>query len=626
MLTGFAYNSVLASGQFTRQPVYVAALRRPDSMKINTIPRNSSGPPPYVYFNSYRDVASIIVGVFDTPKGTILFTSYAPQPVSLLIGNISDLGIAKDLSNYYNNLNSTMIHLNDSYKNFIGLVRNASSVQSSVLPGTESSRYVSLQLVLASGGSLKTVTYDTFTDQYFTPTVPVHTAATKYMLAYSYGICDGTLTKSLVELSGSLDYSTLCTKQNGLYYQSPNVYYPLPQQCLSIPYDKLLTECPPIAANMASLVDTTCQQSIEKVCSTQYNDNPPYTCTTYTRSSVLTVLSLAFSTTMAIIGVVGILLTICLTQIYPTHMTSTDLRHEKETVLVNTGLSKKDAIGVSHETVEGLIKVHNEGLMKFCDAASAKLGLKTIHRQPSSQVIEKVEVHDEDDASHVHIDNNNDESMQSPTPLKPPKPSSSRATSSQSNTSSEPTSNASFVPIDITAEEDPSSHVGEADESGQSKKDAAVGNSYEVSKVGLMGFFGAVAVSLGMKPSHRVEAENNEQKQDGFKANGNETITSPPPRPPKPASSRGTSEEASNQEDIQKTSSSTPIDVGGVASEAGKNTSSSIIREAVDDSSTHHSSSSSSSVELAESKDAQEMHAKYEPLEIGIPSDNFDNK
>ena len=70
--------------------------------------------------------------------------------------------------------------------------------------------------------------------------------------------------------------------------------------CLSIPYEKLLTECPEIKANMKSLVDSTCQASIEKVCRQQYELNPPFSCVTYLSPSPLSVISLAFSNTMAL--------------------------------------------------------------------------------------------------------------------------------------------------------------------------------------------------------------------------------------------------------------------------------------------------------------------------------------
>lgn len=120
---------------------------------------------------------------------------------------------------------------------------------------------------------------------------------------------------------------------------------------------------------MKKLVKSTCQQSIEKVCTTQYNDNPPYTCTSYTRYSILTVLSLSFSTTMAIIGVVAILLTTILTIWYPTYTSSTEPHVEKEIELVNKGLGKKDPL---HEEFQNL--------MKFCDDVAVKFGLETSHR------------------------------------------------------------------------------------------------------------------------------------------------------------------------------------------------------------------------------------------------------
>jgi hypothetical protein len=118
------------------------------------------------------------------------------------------------------------------------------------------------------------------------------------MLAYTWGVCDSQVTRSLVELTFSNDYSNQCPlPSTGLYYQSPNQYFVIPYSCLGIAYERLLTDCPPIAANQKALVASTCAASIPKVCQQQYDLNPPFACVTNSYASPLTVLSLAFSST-----------------------------------------------------------------------------------------------------------------------------------------------------------------------------------------------------------------------------------------------------------------------------------------------------------------------------------------
>jgi len=308
---------------------------------------------------------------------------------------------------------------------------------------------------------LKTVTYDTFTDQYFTPSVPINAAATKYMLAYTYGVCNNVLTKSVVEFSGTLDYSVQCEQQNGIYYQSPNVYYPLPLDCLGIPYDQLLTNCHAVAENMKSLVDTTCAKSIEKVCATQYNNNPPYTCTEDTRASILTVLSLTFSTTMVIIGAMAIMLTVYLTLMYPNHTAIAELHHEKEVELVNTGLvitnlsmstknaNKTSVTGVLHEE-------EHAGLMEFCDTVAMKFGLETVHRR--SKLQQKEEGEEEGEGNQKLLDEEGkDDDRQTTSQATDAGPRHSSRVSSLSNQSSyyQPDSHSrdsGYVPIDVRAD------------------------------------------------------------------------------------------------------------------------------------------------------------------------------
>ena len=155
-----------------------------------------------------------------------------------------------------------------------------------------------LQLLLNQKGFYRMVTYDTFTDTYFSNAAAA--ASTNVMLAYTWGICNDNVTRSLVEITFSNDYSNVCKEGGGLYYQSPNEYFSIPYACLGIAYDKLLTDCPDIKANMKALVDSTCKASIRKLCQQQYDLNPPFSCVTYLAPSPLSVLSLAFSNTMAL--------------------------------------------------------------------------------------------------------------------------------------------------------------------------------------------------------------------------------------------------------------------------------------------------------------------------------------
>ena len=109
-----------------------------------------------------------------------------------------------------------------------------------------------------------------------------------------------------MELTFSNDYSHACPlPKTGLYYQSKNQYFAIPYSCLGIAYDKLLTDCAEIKANMKALVDDTCADSISKICSTQYSENAPYACIKQQYTPALTVISLAGSNTMAIAGVLA---------------------------------------------------------------------------------------------------------------------------------------------------------------------------------------------------------------------------------------------------------------------------------------------------------------------------------
>ena len=157
--------------------------------------------------------------------------------------------------------------------------------------------------------------FDTFTDTYEYIIIPFATP-THFMITYTWGVCNGKVMSELVELSGTTSFANSCTEPNGLYYQAPNYYYPIPYNCLGISYDKLLTDCEEIASNMKTLVSDTCESSIPKVCSTQYNSNPPFTCSVMVYPSALTVLSLSISNTLALAGVFSAITALILKFIY----------------------------------------------------------------------------------------------------------------------------------------------------------------------------------------------------------------------------------------------------------------------------------------------------------------------
>jgi len=137
------------------------------------------------------------------------------------------------------------------------------------------------------------------------------------MLAYTWGVCDGQVTRGLVEITFSNDYSNACPLPNtGLYYQSENQYFGIPVSCAGIAPDKLLADCPEVAANMKALVASTCAASIPKVCQQQYELNPPFSCVGNTYASPLTVLSLAFSNTNLFVSVLALVVAAALARLH----------------------------------------------------------------------------------------------------------------------------------------------------------------------------------------------------------------------------------------------------------------------------------------------------------------------
>ena len=230
------------------------------------------------------DSSALLWGVFNTPtNGTVLLTSK---------------GCATDTPD---NEGGIQRIYNSRFESLV-TAAGTSIVDASAIPSKspgEPARY--LLLTLREKGLNTMYTYDAFTDTIASSNAAA-AATTHAMLAFTWGVCDGSVTRGLVELSFSNAYSNECPlPQTGLYYQSPNVYYAIPFACLGIAYDKLLTDCPEIRANMKALVDASCEASIAKVCRQQYDLNPPFSCVTDVYPSALTVISLssANATTLA---------------------------------------------------------------------------------------------------------------------------------------------------------------------------------------------------------------------------------------------------------------------------------------------------------------------------------------
>lgn len=260
--------------------------------------------------------------IFQTPNGTNLYSLVKGPPVTKLYVNYSDTQI----TNWEpNKLGTQDISWNvyPSIQNFNNLLESATSMQSSRMPISGiPTNYMLMYLTLNSGFN-QMVTYDTFNDTYFSNGGPASTttyvndapgATTTYMIAYTYGVCNGNVTRYLLETGLNQEYSKSCLSGQGLYYQSPNVYYGIPLGCLNIPYERLLTDCPEIRANIESLVNETCEASFEKVCERLYDLNPPFSCTLDIYSSLLTVISLSISNSLALFGIFSFIMGVLMKQ------------------------------------------------------------------------------------------------------------------------------------------------------------------------------------------------------------------------------------------------------------------------------------------------------------------------
>jgi hypothetical protein len=253
----------------------------------------------------FYDVENVVAtrqlwAVFDTPtEGTVMFTSKGAAAATSNDGYIDK----------------------EDLEVFNSMASESTIIDASKIPGSPP-RYLML-LLKAKGGTYKMVTYDAFTDTVVSSNDNTAAATTHYMLAYTWGVCNGNVTRSLVELSFSNDYSNECQlPSTGLYYQSENRYFAIPYSCLGIAYERLLTDCPEVKANMKSLVDSTCAASIPKVCQQQYETNPPFSCVADIFSSPLTVLSLAASNTIALYGVFSFLAGFFIRRVYAQYKAS----------------------------------------------------------------------------------------------------------------------------------------------------------------------------------------------------------------------------------------------------------------------------------------------------------------
>ena len=259
------------------------------------------------------------LAVFNTPKkGTILCTDiycFSDTPDS----NGDSVVL------YYNIFDSTSTNF-DGWK----------------IPGSPS-RY--LQLVSDYSGIRFLDTFDTFTGKFLSVSNDKVAATTHYMLAFTWGVCAGNVTRSLVEISFSNDYSNECQlPKTGLYYQSENQYFSIPISCLGIPYENLLTDCPEVKANMQKLVKKSCAASILKVCQQQYDLNPPFACVGNTYPSPLSVLSLALSNTSALVSFLAVVLALLLSRFHRHYQPS-----EAEVALSNP---QKDAKIYKHSSLK----------------------------------------------------------------------------------------------------------------------------------------------------------------------------------------------------------------------------------------------------------------------------------
>ena len=110
---------------------------------------------------------------------------------------------------------------------------------------------------------------------------------------------------------------------------------------------------------MKALVDSTCTASIPKVCKQQYDLNPPFSCVTFLAPSPLSVLSLAFSNTMALSALLAAMVAAVLTRAHKGYKPTAD-----EIALTNPEL---DGEGREEEKEEEEEEVEEGGVVTAAD-------------------------------------------------------------------------------------------------------------------------------------------------------------------------------------------------------------------------------------------------------------------
>lgn len=129
--------------------------------------------------------------VFNTPaNGTVLFTSQG--------GAYSDRDVL-----------GVSVMLPGLRYNALVTAAGTSILGASKIPAVAGSQPQFLVLLLLTNGFRSMVTYDAFTDTVVVSNAAA-AAATNYMLAYTWGICDSNVTRSLVEITFSNDFSNVC--------------------------------------------------------------------------------------------------------------------------------------------------------------------------------------------------------------------------------------------------------------------------------------------------------------------------------------------------------------------------------------------------------------------------------
>ncbi len=107
-----------------------------------------------------------------------------------------------------------------------------------------------------------------------------------------------------------------------IYYQN-HVYITVPAACAGI-YTQAsevtlasLSTCSALYALTSNFTSTDCDDSVDKVCTAEYTDNPPYSCTKSVSPDFLTTLGSALSNASALWGACALLFALSLKRIYP---------------------------------------------------------------------------------------------------------------------------------------------------------------------------------------------------------------------------------------------------------------------------------------------------------------------